>query len=278
MSSGSTSRPWPSSSIAGLSQSTTAMSDGAAYTDQELMIAVASREIHDGDLVFVGMRLPILAYAVARSTHAPKARGLFEVGLMRDEAAAAYLGTMGDPPNVAGAMWATRMSNVMALMAQGRVDLGFIGGAEVDRFGNLNTSYIGPPGHPDVKLPGSGGGADIAILSRRWVTLMTHEKRRLVERVSFVTSPGHGDGSPGWRRRQGLLGGGPAAIITTLCVFRFPLGGGEAYLDSIHPGHGLDEVREATGWTIGGEHDVKVTPRPTAAELVEIRRRSAGGS
>ena len=249
-----------------------------AYTDQELMIAVASREIRDGDLVFVGMRLPILAYAVARSTHAPSARGLFEVGLMRDEAATAYLGTMGDPPNVAGALWATRMSNVMALMAQGHVDLGFIGGAEVDRFGNLNTSYVGPPAQPSVKLPGSGGGADIAILSRRWVTLMTHERRRLVDRVSFVTSPGHGDGSRGWRRRHGLSGGGPAAIITTLCVFRFPAEGGAAYLDSVHPGHTVDEVREATGWTIGGEHDVKVTPRPTVAELAEIRRRSPGGS
>jgi len=254
------------------------MSDGAAYTDQELMIAVASREIHDGDLVFVGMRLPILAYAVARSTHAPKARGLFEVGLMRDEAAAAYLGTMGDPPNVAGALWATRMSNTMALMAQGHVDLGFIGGAEVDRFGNLNTSYVGPPAHPSVKLPGSGGGADIAILSRRWVTLMTHERRRLVDRVSFVTSPGHGDGSAGWRRRHGLLGGGPAAIITTLCVFRFSEQGGEAQLDSIHPGHTLEEVREATGWTIRAEHGVEMTPRPTAAELAEIRRRSGAGS
>ncbi|HET9410382.1 MAG TPA: CoA-transferase [Candidatus Dormibacteraeota bacterium] len=247
-----------------------------SYTDQELMIAIASREIRDRDLVFVGMRLPILAYAVARSTHAPNARGLFEVGLMRDQAAAAYLGTMGDPPNVAGALWATRMSNVMALMAQGHVDLGFIGGAEVDRFGNLNTSYVGPRDHPSVKLPGSGGGADIAILSRRWVTLMTHERRRLVDRVSFVTSPGHGDGSPGWRRRQGLLGGGPAAIITTLCVFRFPEGGGEAYLDTVHPGHGLDEVRGATGWTVKVEHDVGVTPAPTAAELDEIRQRSAG--
>ena len=242
------------------------------------MVAVASREIRDGDLVFVGMRLPILAYAVARSTHAPNARGLFEVGLMRDEAAAAYLGTMGDPPNVTGALWATRMSNVMALMAQGHVDLGFIGGAEVDRFGNLNTSYVGPADHPAVKLPGSGGGADIAILSRRWVTLMTHERRRLVERVSFVTSPGHGDGSPGWRRRHGLLGGGPAAIITTLCVFRFPDQGGEAYLDSVHPGHSVEEVREATGWTVKVEHDVKVTPVPSDAELVEIRRRSASAS
>src|SRR5438094_10642220 len=176
------------------------------FSPQELMVAAASREIRDGDLVFVGMRLPILAYAVARSNHAPNARGLFEVGLMRDAPAEKFLGTMGDPPNVAGALWATRMSNVMALMAQGLVDLGFIGGAEVGRFGNLNTSYVGDPTSPSGKLPGSGGGADIAILSQRWVTLMSHEKRRLVDRVSFVTSPGHGDGSPGWRRRHGLLG------------------------------------------------------------------------
>ena len=243
-----------------------------AYTAQELMVAVASREIRDGDLVFVGMRLPILAYAVARNAHAPSARGLFEVGLMRDQPAAAFLGTMGDPPNVAGALWATRMSNVMALMAQGHVDLGFIGGAEVDRFGNLNTSYVGDPRHPTVKLPGSGGGADIAILSRRWVTLMSHERRRLVERVSFVTSPGHGDGSPGWRKRNGLLGGGPAAIITTLCVLRFAEDGGEARLASVHPGHTVQEVREATGWDLKLARDVSETSAPTPEELRAIRK------
>src|SRR5438128_4108734 len=119
------------------------------------MVAVASREIRDGDLVFVGMRLPILAYAVARSTHAPTARGLFEVGLMRDSAASGYLGTMGDPPNVAGALWATRMSNVMALMAQGLVDLGFIGGAVVGRSGNLSTSYVRDTTTQPVKQPGT---------------------------------------------------------------------------------------------------------------------------
>lgn len=243
------------------------------YTPQEMMVAVASREIRDGDLVFVGMRLPILAYAVARKTHAPNARGLFEVGLMRDQPAEAFLGTMGDPPNVAGALWATRMSNTMALLAQGLVDLGFIGGAEVDRFGNLNTSYVGEdPAKPRVKLPGSGGGADIAILSRRWVTLMNHERRRLVERVSFVTSPGHGDGTPGWRQRNGLFGGGPAAIVTTMCVFRFPEDGGEAYLDSIHPGHTQAEVQRETGWVIKVERAVSETRPPTAAELAHVRR------
>ena len=246
------------------------MSD--AYTPQEMMVACASREIRDGDLVFVGMRLPILAYAVARNSHAPSARGLFEVGLMRDQAAQGFLGTMGDPPNVAGALWATRMSNTMALMAQGNVDLGFIGGAEVDRFGNLNTSYVGDPAQPQVKLPGSGGGADIAILSRRWVTLMSHERRRLVDRVSFVTSPGYGDGSAGWRRRHGLLGGGPVAIITTLCVMRFPEGGGEAYLDTIHPGHSLEEVRQNTGWALLLSPAVRETSAPTPAEITAIRR------
>ena len=242
------------------------------YTAEELMVAVASREIHDGDLVFVGMRLPMLAYAVARNAHAPTARGLFEVGLMRDQPASAFLGTMGDPPNVADALWATRMSNVMALMAQGEVDLGFIGGAEVDRFGNLNTSYVGDPRKPKVKLPGSGGGADIAVLSRRWVTLMAHERRRLVERVSYVTSPGHGDGTPGWRRRHGLLGGGPSAIITTLCVMRFPEGGGEAFVASIHPGHDAGEVRRETGWDVHFASDVAATSAPTGAELAAIRR------
>jgi glutaconate CoA-transferase subunit B len=246
------------------------------YTASELMVAVAAREIRDGELVFVGMRLPVLAYGVARSTHAPTARGLFELGLMRDRPASAFLATMGDPPNVVGATWATRMGDVMALLAQGAVDLGFIGGAEVDRFGNLNTSYIGDPAHPTVKLPGSGGGADIAVLSRRWVTLMTHERRRLVERVSYVTSPGHGDG-PGWRRRTGLTGGGPAAIVTTMAVLRFPDGGGEAYLASVHPGLTVDEVRAQTGWDLKVAPDVRQTEPPSELELEHIRRLDPGG-
>ena len=179
---------------------------------------------------------------------------------------------MGDPANVVGALWSTRMSNVMALMAQGLVDLGFIGGAEVDRFGNLNTSYIGDFAHPEVKLPGSGGGADIAILSRRWVTLMAHQKRRLVEKVSYVTSPGHGDGTPGWRARNGLAGGGPSALVTTLGVFRFPATGGEAELASVHPGVALQTVRDQTGWDLKVASDLAETPAPTAVELATIRR------
>ncbi|TMC05964.1 MAG: CoA-transferase, partial [Chloroflexi bacterium] len=126
------------------------------------------------------------------------------------------------------------------------------------------------------KLPGSGGGADIAILSRRWVTLMAHEPRRLVERVSYVTSPGHGDGE-GWRQRHGLLGGGPAAIVTTLAVLRFPAGGGEAFLATVHPGHTVEEVRAATGWDLRVAPDVAETPAPTAEELAHIRRLDPDG-
>jgi glutaconate CoA-transferase subunit B len=247
------------------------------HTPQELMVAVAAREIRDGDLVFVGMRLPILAYGVARNTHAPRARALFELGLMRDQPAAGFLATMGDPPNVAGALWATRMSNVMALMAQGCVDLGFIGGAEVDRFGNLNTSYVGDSRRPRTKLPGSGGGADIAVLSRRWVTLMSHERRRLVERVSYVTSPGLGDGTPRWRERNGLLGGGPAAIVTTMAVLRFPEGGGEAQLASVHPGCTVEDVHANTGWDLQVAPDVTVTPPPTTDELDQLRKLDPDG-
>jgi glutaconate CoA-transferase, subunit B len=242
------------------------------YTPQEMMVAVAAREIGDGELVFVGMRLPVLAFAVARSTHAPTALGLYEVGLLRAAPAEAFLGTMGDPPNVVGAHWATRMSNVMALLAQGLGEPGFLWGDKVHHFGNLNTSYIGDFNRPAVKLPGSGGGADIAILSRRWVTLLNHEKRRLVERVSYVTSPGHGDGTPGWRKRTGLPGGGPSAIVTTLGVFRFPPEGGAAYLASVHPGHTVEEVRAETGWELRVAPEVGETPAPTTEELTQIRR------
>jgi glutaconate CoA-transferase subunit B len=243
---------------------------GAGYTSAELMVAAAAREIRDGEVVFVGMRLPLLAFCLARSTHAPRAIGLFENGVVRDSPAGEFLVTMSDGPNVTGAVWCTEMREVMALLAAGRVDLGFIGGAQVDRFGNLNTSYVGPPGRW-TRLPGSGGAADIASLARRHVIVMAHERRRLVERVDHVTSPGHGDGGD-WRQRTGLPGGGPAALITTLGLFRFDAGTGEAVLASTHPGVSVDAVRQETGWALRIAADLAVTPPPTAEELRTIRR------
>ena len=161
----------------------------ADYSTQELMIIAAAREIRDGELVFVGMRLPITAYGVARLTHAPNAVGMFEGGVVRDAPAEETLYTMCDPANQRNAAWTTGLIQVMGHLQAGRVDAGFIGGAEIDKWGNINTSYIG--GHEDVqvKLPGSGGAADIAAMSKRLIVIMNHEKRRLVERVSYVTSP-----------------------------------------------------------------------------------------
>src|SRR5881227_2460713 len=112
------------------------------------MVTAAAREIRDGETVFVGMRLPLIAFVLAKRTHAPDAVGLFEAGLVRDQPAPELLYTMGDPPNVAGAVWATGLWEVMSYLQRGDVHLGFIGGAEVDRHGNLNTSYIGDPGRP----------------------------------------------------------------------------------------------------------------------------------
>src|SRR5690348_8853107 len=171
------------------------------YTPAELMVVAAAREIADGEIVFVGMRLPLLAFGLAKRTHAPNAIGLFENGLVRDRVPPPDLYTMSDAPNVLEAAWATGLVDVMQLLQHGDVNLGFIGGAEVDRFGNINTTVIGSLEAPRVKLPGSGGGADIACLAQRLVSLMEHSPRRLRERVDFVTSPGYGDGTPDWRKR-----------------------------------------------------------------------------
>jgi glutaconate CoA-transferase, subunit B len=241
------------------------------YTPQELMVAAAAREIRDGEVVFVGMRLPLIAFALARETHAPTAVGLFECGIVRDSPAPELLYTMGDGPNIAGATWCARMADLMGLMQGGAVQAGFIGGAEIDRYGNLNTSYIGPRDAPQVKLPGSGGAADIASLAQRLLIIMAHERRRFVERVSYITSPGYGDG-PGWRERAGLPRGGPAAVITTLGVLGFDPDTKEACLRSYHPGQSPEALRASTGWDLKVTPNVYETPAPTAEELAIIRR------
>lgn len=232
------------------------------------MVAAAAREIGDGEVVFVGMRLPLIAFVVAKQTHAPSATGIFEAGLVRDVPAPELLYTMADPPNVAAAAWATGMWEVMSYLQRGDVHLGFIGGAEVDARGNLNTSAIGDPRQPATKLPGSGGAADIAALSRRFVIIMQHERRRLRQRVDFVTSPGYGDG-PGWRQRVGLAGGGPKSLITTLGVFGFE--NTEAMLRTYHPFTSVAEIRANTGWELRVAPDVEPTLAPTPDELSIIR-------
>jgi len=245
-----------------------------AYTLGELMVASAAREIHDGEVVFVGMRLPLIAFVVAKRTHAPTAIGLFENGVIRATPAPELIYTMADPPNILGATQCLDMLGVMSVLQSGRVHLGFLGAAEVDRFGNLNSTEVrGSKG--TTRLPGSGGACDIASLAQRFVVLLEHSKPRLPERVSFVTSPGHGDGR-GWRKRIGLPGGGPAAIITTKAVLRFE-DDGEAYLACLHPGIELEDVFENTGWKLKVSGNLMQTPEPTAAELKAIREYDKDG-
>src|SRR5947199_3864076 len=242
------------------------------YTPRELMVVCAARQIHDGENVFVGMRLPLIAFALAKRTHAPHCIGLFEVGIMRDAPSPSLLYTMGDAPNIYGALWATGTLDVMRPMATGAVHLGFIGGAEVDRYGNLNTSLIGDWHHPKVRLPGSGGRADIASFSQRLAIIMQHDPHRLRERVDFITSPGYGypseEGSGGssWRQSVGLPRGGPSALITTLGLFTFDPENGEAMLQSYHPGTAIKEVQEQTGWKLRVAENCQETVPPTEEE------------
>jgi glutaconate CoA-transferase, subunit B len=263
------------------------------YTLNELMVAAAAREIHDGEVVFVGMRLPLIAFVVAKKTHAPNAIGLFENGVVRATPAAELIYTMADPPNILGATQCLDMVGVMSLLQSGRVHLGFLGAAEVDRFGNLNSteviaSRLESRGHDfsraetatandaalaaevkKIRLPGSGGACDIASLAHRFVALLEHAKHRLPERVHYITSPGNGEGGD-WRTRMGLPRGGPSAIITSKAVLRFGHDG-EAYLATVHRGVTLEDVVANTGWKLKLAPQVSTTPEPTEAELRAIR-------
>src|SRR5258705_8129145 len=189
------------------------------YTLRELMVAAAAREIRDGDKVFVGMRLPLLGFAVAKETHAPSALGIFENCVIRDWPALESIFTMSDPPNIAAALACAGLNDVMSLLQTRRVELGFIGGAEIDRFGNLNTHWVEEKGKR-VRLPGSGGAADIATMAKRCIIIMNHEKRRFSPKVHYITSPGYGDGV-NWRAQRGLSGGGPSRVITSMGIFSF---------------------------------------------------------
>jgi len=178
--------------------------------------------------------------------------------------------TMCDPANQLRAAWTTGLLQMMGQLQRGRVDAGFIGGAEIDRFGNINTSYIGGHENPKVKLPGSGGAADIAAMAKRLIAIMNHEKHRLVERVGYVTSPGYLDG--GETRRRAGLSGGPAAVITDRCVLRPHGATRELHVASVHPGHSFDEIRDNTGWDVKAAPGMAETPVPSAAEMTALHK------
>ncbi len=234
------------------------------------MVAAAAREIRDGDKVFVGMRLPLLGFAVAKETHAPNAIGIFENGVIRNWPALESIFTMSDPPNVARALYCGGLLDVMYLLQSGRVDLGFIGGAEIDRFGNLNTHWV-DENDKRTRLPGSGGAADIATMANRCIIIMNHERRRFVEKVRYITSPGFGDGAD-WRARMHLAGSGPARVITTMGIFAFQPETREMELLSYHPGVSVEQIKSETGWSLKISSYVSETVAPTQPELAAVRK------
>jgi glutaconate CoA-transferase, subunit B len=240
------------------------------YTRRELMVTAAAREIRDGEKVFVGMRLPLLGFAVAKELHAPNALGIFENGVIRDWPALESIFTMSDPPNVARALCCGSLNEVMYLLQSGRVDLGFIGGAEVDRFGNLNTHWVEENGKR-TRLPGSGGAADIATMAKRCIIIMNHERRRFPPKVHYITSPGYGDGGH-WREMRGLPGGGPSRVITSMGIFSFDPESHEMVLSSNHTGVSVEAIKAETGWPLQVSPDVRETPPPTLDELLAVRK------
>jgi glutaconate CoA-transferase subunit B len=241
------------------------------YTQAQLMVTAAAREIKNGDVVFVGMRLPLLGFQLAKSTHAPAAVGVYELGVVRETAVPEPILTMGDLPNLYHANWLADTADLMGLLQQGRVDISFIGGAQVDRYGNLNTSYVGDLDGKFMRLPGSGGACDLASLAKRHIIIMKHEKRRFVEKVDYITSPGYGDGG-NWRQRVGLPRGGPSTVITTLAILRFDPEMKEMILTSVHPGLTVEDVKANTGWSLKIAEVVTETAVPTPTELAILTR------
>ena len=239
------------------------------YTRQELMAVTAAREFTDGATCFIGTGLPMIAAYLAKATHAPNVVLVFESGTI-DAQPRELAEAVGDFRLLSGAARWTGLYDALSLLQRGVVDLGFLGAAELDRFGNINTTAIGPYTRPKVRLPGSGGANDIASMARAFVTIMPHEPHKLVERVQYITTPGFLDG-PGARERAGLPGSGPRRVITDLAVFGFDEATKELRLESIHPGVTPEEVRQKTGFPLDVPDDVAITPAPTAEQVRLIR-------
>lgn len=258
------------------------------YTRQEMMAIATGRELRNGELAIFGVGLSMLAGYFAQAHHAPNLRSMTEGGVY------------GATP-LGGLPWGIECNRISAnatsftsaldalgcLVASGRCDVGIIGAAQVDKFGNVNTTGIwdGEPGKeigptyrpPKTRLTGAGGANDIACGAGRVVIMVTHEAKRFAERVGYVSSPGHLDGGNA-RDRYGFVGSGPAAIVTTLGILRPDPVSKEFFLDAYYAFSSVEEIRAATGWDLKVSPAVRVVPEPTAEELAALRRLDATGA
>ena len=240
------------------------------FTTLELMAVCGSRQINNREVIFVGTGLPLIAAMLAKRTHAPAAKIVYEAGFIDSNAKDIAL-SIADSRVGYRASGAIGLIETLGLMLQGgRVDLGFVGAAQIDEHGNINTTYIGTFEKPIVRLPGSGGGNDIASSAKRIVVIMTHEKRKMVKKLDYLTSPGFLDG-PGARERTGLLGGGPSLVVTNLCQMDFEPEKKLIRIATIHPGVTVEQVTESSGFDLIIPKNVPTTDLPTCEELELLR-------
>jgi glutaconate CoA-transferase subunit B len=239
-------------------------------TSSELMVIVAARELKDRETVLVGVGIPNLAANLAMKLQAPHLNMVYESGAVGSNPTRMPL-SIGDPCLVTGAKSVCSMYEQFAYYLQGgRIDVGFLGGAQIDKYGNINSTVIGQYAAPKVRLPGSGGACDIASNVKKIIVITPHEKRRFVEKVDFRTSPGFIDGKEHWKQLK-LHGGGPFAVITNLCTMKFDEITGEMTVVSLHPGVTLDKVQENTPWKLKVAERLEETPAPTDMEIAKLR-------
>jgi len=240
------------------------------YSSAELMIINAARLLRDGDVVFVGVGQPNLACNLAKRTHAPNLVMIYEAGVIGAEPARLPL-SIGDPTLVSGALSVVSMYDIFTLYLQrGNVDVGFMGGAQIDRYGNINATVIGRDYlHPKTRLPGSGGSQEIAAWANRCYLMTPHQKRRFPPKVDFMTSAGFLNGRSE-REASGVRGAGMLAVVTDIGLLE-PDENGELILTALHPNRSAQEARDNTGWELKVAPDLKTTAPVTEKELGILR-------
>lgn len=240
------------------------------YSPSEMMVARAARELRNGEAVFVGIGLPNIACNLARKLHAPDLVLIYESGAVGAVPSRLPL-SIGDPCLAQDSLSICSMVEVFQYYLQGGlIDVGFLGGAQVDRFGNINSTVIGPYEKPKVRLPGSGGACEIAVHARKVIIILSQTAKSFPEKVDFVTSAGFLEGGDG-RKERGMPGGGPSLVITDLGVYGFSKRNREMFLKEIHPGIAVRKIRENTGWEMKIGRNLATTSPPTAEELRTIR-------
>lgn len=241
------------------------------YNSLELMICVASRFLEDGATVVVGTGAPCAAAMLAQKTTAPNLTLMFEAGGVAPQLPRMPI-SVGDSRTFFRGAMATSMTDIMESCQRGMVDYTFLGGAQIDQYGNLNSTQIGSDyAHPKVRLPGSGGANDLGSFCWRILVLTPHDRRRFVEEVDFITTPGFLDG-PGSRERAGLAAGsGPYRVLTDLAVLGFHPESKRMQIESLHPGVQLSDVEQATGFSLLHASSIEQTPPPSERELAILR-------